>query len=868
MSAASAVGRLAAAHWALLAVCAGFLIVGLVVVDDHAVNMDTRNQRAIGTAPLNYLAGEGERAFERLLAPQDWFYGPALETPLVLAERIFSLDDPRSIRMSRRVLTHLFFLFGGVFCYLLIYRLFNNRLLALIAMVLFLLAPRIYAHSFFNSKDVPFLVMFMISLYLVHRAFRRDTLAAFLLCGAGIGLLVNLRVMGIVLFAAVLGLRALDLAVAGSVRERGRVLLTGGAFALMAALAYYASLPVLWTDPVGRFAEIFRESAYHTHTALNLFRGELFYSPNGPPFDYVPVWVGITIPPATLLLAACGALALAWRSSRWPRDVLRNGALRFGLLLLALPVVTVTAIVVLESNLHSGWRHLYFLYAPLPLLAVFALQWLASLPSGRWMRVGAYALVGGAVVVAIVAMVRIHPHQQNYFNVLADRTTPEQLAARYGIQWPGIVPDILASILRDHPSGDIFVGTSSSALNSAVPPEDRARLIRGRDFRSGRNNFLALDGPCPVAARPGAYVGRIYASTIYCVVDPVAYFGELRRRALATDPVERSHFDTHRVDDMLVYLRDGCTPDDTHAYVFLHVFPADPADLPPPLSEAFGYLGYAFERLDFSFLEPGVRIDGNCVAVAPLPDYPIARIRTGQYTAEYAEAVRRGLGELEPRVRSRYDIHFDPAERQLAYIREDGCPEGVGMGFFLHVYPVDVDSLPAGRQEAGFDVLDNTLREAGGRTGAGACVVVAPLPAWPIASVHTGQFGAWDVRFALTRADVDADMLGEPLARSVFDIHRAGEALVYVREGCTDADAEARFGLHLYPVDADDLPDGRREYGFENRDFFLGERGELDGGRCVAVAPLPAWPVAVVHTGQYDGSGRRWWVEFALPGGE
>ena len=200
-----------AAHWPLAAVCALFLLVGALALDDYGVTQDTQHQRVIGKAALDYLAGDGERAFDQLPRHLDHrFYGAAFEAPLALLERIPGLEDARDVYRGRHLLTHLFFLAGGVFCYLLVLRLFNSRALALIALVLFLLHPRIYAHSFFNSKDVPFLAMFTISLYLVHRAFRRDTLAAFLLCGVGVGLLMNLRVMGVVLFAAVLALRALD----------------------------------------------------------------------------------------------------------------------------------------------------------------------------------------------------------------------------------------------------------------------------------------------------------------------------------------------------------------------------------------------------------------------------------------------------------------------------------------------------------------------------------------------------------------------------------------------------------------------------------------------------------------------------------
>ena len=644
MNAAAPLGRLVAAHWPLPVACALFLAVAIATLDDHGRWPDEKNQRAIGNAPLDYLAGDGERAFDRLLFSHDRFYGAAFETPLALAERILGLEDEGDISRGRHLLSHLFFLVGGAFCYLLVFRLFGSRTLAILALILFLLHPRLYAHSFFNSKDIPFAAMFMVALYLAHRAFRRDTLAAFLLCGAGVGLLANLRITGLLLVVAVLVLRALDLALAGHARERGRVLLTTGAFALAAALTYYASLPALWTDPVGRFMEMARVLSAHPTGVWNLFRGEWLYGPNGPPPAFVPVWVGITTPPATLLLAATGAVALAWRGIRRPREVLRNTPLRFGFLLAALPVVATAAAVALDINAHYDWRHLYFLYGPLLLLAVLGLHWILR---GRWMRAGAYALAGASVAVAVVSMARIHPYEANFFNALVDRTTPERLPARYNVvYWNGAVRSVLEDVLEDHPSGSLAIALRHP-LSRVFPSRlDGARLAHTNDFRSGEPNFLGLRDPraCSPPLPAGVYASRLYAGTLFCVVDPVAYFGNARREARTREPLASAAYDVFLDGRGLVYLRDDCPPRDLETRrIFLHVDPVDAADLPGWRRE------YGFDNLDISLsvswdalwrLDPrfltasGARIDGNCVATALLPDYPIARVRTGQFTGE------------------------------------------------------------------------------------------------------------------------------------------------------------------------------------------------------------------------------------------
>jgi len=774
VSPASPPRRLITAHWALPAVCALFLLVAAFRLDDQGVWTDTWPQHAIGNAALDYLAGDGERAFDRLFTPWDRYFGAAFEAPLVLLlERIIGLEDSRDILRGRHLFTHLFFLIGGVFCYLLVLRLFDSRLLALVALVLFLLHPRIYAHSFFNSKDVPFLAAFMIALYLVHRAFRRDTLGAFLLCGVGVGLLVNLRVMGVVLFAAVLALRALDLAFAGSAEERRRVLWTGGAFAVAVALTYYASLPVLWPDPIGRFAEMVDVLRSRPLFLWNFFRGEWLYPPDGSPWDYVPVWVGITTPPATLLLAAFGALSLAWGGLRRPRDVLRNGPLRFGLLLATLPIAATVAAIVFKTDIQNNWRHLYFLYAPLLPLAVVGLRQLASPLRGRWPRAGAYALTGAAVAVTVVSMVRIHPLQNDYFNFLADRTTPERLNASYHMNdWQMSVLSLLRDIVRDHPSGALFFSSNSVRQHRVIlPADERERIVETRDFRSGDRNFyeLHLGGACssPAPPAPVPRAGRIYASTLDCLVDPVAWFGRLRREALASgEPLVRSAYDIHRDGRILTYVRDGCPLDDVERdgpRFFLHVIPVDAGDIHP------WHRAYGFDNVDF-FLRHGLaRIDGNCVAVVRLPDYPIAAVRTGQFTDD---------GVLW--------------EAEIAFAEE--APD-----------------YAAARREA-------------------------------LAKV--------------------------PLARSVYDVHLDGRTLTYLRDGCTDAEAETRFFLHVIPADEGDLPEHREQYGFENLDFTLAARGARLDGNCVAVARLPDYPIASVRTGQYDDAGALWTAEFALPDGE
>ena len=98
-------------------------------------------------------------------------------------------------------------------------------------------------------------------------------------------------------------------------------------------------------------------------------------------------------------------------------------------------------------------------------------------------------------------------------------------------------------------------------------------------------------------------------------------------------------------------------------------------------------------------------------------------------------------------------------------------------------------------------------------------------------------------------------------------MHLEGGALTFVRDGCSEADAADRFFVHAYAADPGDLPEERREAGFETLDFWFGDRGVRFGGTCMARIGLPDYAVRSVRTGQYDGGGSLWEAEFPLDAG-
>ena len=649
--------------WLAAAVGLAFAVAGVAVLDDYGVGIDEATQRGIAVRNADYVMGDRDA----LPISHNRFYGLSFEMPLLMAERGLGLRDSRDIYLMRHLFTHLFYIVGGFFCGLLVYRMFGSRWVALLAMLLFLLHPRLYAHSFFNSKDLPFTVMFIIGLYLMHRAFRRDTIGAFALLGVVAGLAVNMRPFALLLPAAALAMRGLDWWFASNPLRRKGILLTGGVFAGAFLLAVYVSQPYYWENPL-RFFDSLPTLSQHPTVLRQLFQGRVITSDAVPP-QYIPVWFGITAPPVALLLGCVGALAICWHGLRSPGLVLRSGELRFLFVALGCLAAPVVVAITLDANIYDEWRHFYFLWGPFCLLAAAGLRWRAGgrgseLPAARLLRGIRRAVVrsqgrsgGGAsgggnlrrivvygVAVAglgsmVYAIVSLHPHQQVYFNLLVNRAAADALGQRYDMGPTAAYRQGIEYLLEQYPD-DILYLPSGGIHRKIFPAAERGWIDvpdnRPADFYIGASQKRELRG---MPDGPVVYERRAYGSAYLTVSAPRLAWGaglrpgaEVYRAAYQRvtgggNPAAQSDFEVYIRDGVLYYVKDDCGPADTETRFFLHVFPAEGGSLPLHRQE------YGFDNRSFYFDWRGGYFDGKCITQEPLPDYAVRRIRTGQWLA-------------------------------------------------------------------------------------------------------------------------------------------------------------------------------------------------------------------------------------------
>ena len=246
-----------------------------------------------------------------------------------------------------------------------------------------------------------------------------------------------------------------------------------------------------------------------------------------------------------------------------------------------------------------------------------------------------------------------------------------------------------------------------------------------------------------------------------------------------------------------------------------------------------------------------------------------ARVRVYGNTIVAAErkadprAVYEAARGREPDLDAAFDVHrLDGA---LALVKEPCAPSLLTeTTLILRAFPEDVDILPEWRGGKGFEVFHHLL--AGyGTWFDGKCAAAIPLPGYPVAALEfrfspePPDDGA--ARDSARQAKAD----GLLLARAAYDLYLANGELAYIKEPCDPLDTEPVFYFDAFPIRASDLPQERRERGYELFHFRFYSTGALFDGACAAFFPLPDYPIAGIRTGQRteDGEGDLWSASFS-----
>lgn len=348
--------------------------------------------------------------------------------------------------------------------YILIKDLFKNKRLSLICALAFFATPRIFAQMHFNNKDIVFLALMADTCCLGVLATKYCRLAQVIGFSLLAAIAANTKVVGLFAFG-VIGLFYIIYVSAKREWGKNRIIAMLTAMGLF-FLVYYLITPAMWGNIQGFFDySLFNAFKFSRWDGTVLFEGKFYHPAAGElPNRYIISLISITTPVYILALAILGLGRLFGRiaaslGNRRVKNADEAEKLLFISMICICTLLPLLIASVKKTIVYNGWRHFYFSYLGIIVLAAYGLELLME-RFGRVIPILATTLI----CLTAIQMGFNHPYQYAYFNVLTEREDRQLYDTDY---WGVSTRDALDYIL-DHDNSNEMVqiswGTDSTRL--------------------------------------------------------------------------------------------------------------------------------------------------------------------------------------------------------------------------------------------------------------------------------------------------------------------------------------------------------------------------------------------------------------------
>ena len=339
-----------------------------------------------------------------------------LYTPLLTLKRV-------SLHLSS-VMWHLYtytiVFIGVIYFYKLINYLFKNKKVSYVSTLLYFFAPRIFIDGLYNNKDMVLLSLLVVMIFYGFRfIFERDkkSLILFSIVSAFV---CNTKIIGLY-FLGIIGLGyIIKMIIYKEFNKKN--FLYGLAAAILTVLIYIFLTPAIWGSGKIQLIEFIKYCldngmAFSRFSGAILFEGVRYSFPDNPlPWYYLPKMIVITLPIIYSILFVIGIPMMVYRYIKS-----RNKELLFKLILLLMIFIVPFMIAVLKHPvIYNGWRHFYFLYAPIMILASYSIYNLVTIKNVKY-------IVYGLCILTLCFngyyIVRYGIRNTAYYNILVNRNT-------------------------------------------------------------------------------------------------------------------------------------------------------------------------------------------------------------------------------------------------------------------------------------------------------------------------------------------------------------------------------------------------------------------------------------------------------------
>jgi hypothetical protein len=461
-----------------------YLFIGLFLYKDYGISYDEQTQRIEnGCANYHFILHKEPK---RLLEGNEKYHGPAFEIVLFSLERIFNFDDVRSVYLFRHLVTFLFFFFSTICFYKLMRNASFSAIWALCGVIMLIFSPRIFAESFYNSKDIGFLSFFIISLLTLDNFIRKKNLLNCSIHALATAFMIDIRLTGIIIPGLTVVVFLID-----TFQKKWKsgwmpvsLLL---AYIILQFLFIIFFWPILWLNPFHHLIAAFHEIGHYPWNGNVLFNGSI-YNAMDLPWFYLPFWMFLTIPVLFLLFffVATGYI-IKYLTVNTLKFFNQNRTVLLSFLII---FITLFSIIFFRSTVYDGWRHVYFVYVPFCIVATYGVKQIYTWLTIRGKNILTRVMLGTLLTAfgsTIAIMIKDHPYQNVYFNSIG-KLFYKPLEKNFEMDYWGLsYRKALEDILATDTAKKISIGTENFAgeLNLQIlPKQDQERIIYVRLFKN------------------------------------------------------------------------------------------------------------------------------------------------------------------------------------------------------------------------------------------------------------------------------------------------------------------------------------------------------------------------------------------------
>ena len=359
-----------------------------------------------------------------------------------------NISEYGSKLVSKHFVVFLFFFISGIILYSILKRIIKNKNFCYFSTILYFLYPYLFGQSLFNSKDIPFMTLWLICSYLSFSLFEKFskqkiiTSQKIIVLGILTAYLFSIRISGILILlqysvSFLIFLNTTKIKFSDFFLKNYQKLVL---FILVVTIFTYLLHPVYWNNPF-EIINAIKSMSYFYNDVCTKTLGSCMKAKDLPS-TYLIIWLSVKLP----LIILVGLLLVPLTEKKIFIDHEKN--IFFGTILIISLLIPILFIF-LKTNLYDEIRHILFLipfYFMIGTISLFIFS-----------RKIFYFLGVLTISIFTIENIKIHPYQYVWFN-LPSRFI--DLTNQFELDYQGLSGKVISKKITDLDNENTCILTS------------------------------------------------------------------------------------------------------------------------------------------------------------------------------------------------------------------------------------------------------------------------------------------------------------------------------------------------------------------------------------------------------------------------